>query len=255
MPVCQTCWQRVSALPCPRCEAGALQPVVVPVVQAPAANLPEVLPRRPGPVEVRRFAGPAAVYGVVTRSDGPYSEPGRRNPWKWACGLVAAAFILPLWMTLKLVGVSLRLTLALFGLRGLGSGRRHSLVDEILLHRWLQEIFEPPADISVYHHTVETPGGFVTVRQEGEFTGGRVYARHQSEFRGRWRDGVLVAREGWDHSRGTALRFRQDPWPLVLGLLLVSLTVLLGAIAVPLLSAMASSPELGPTLTSLLGGR
>jgi len=158
-------------------------------------------------------------------------------------------------MTLKLVGVSLRLTLALLGLRGLGSGRRHSLVDEILLHRWLQEIFEPPADISVYHHTVETRGGFVTVRQEGEFVGGRVYARHQTEFRGQWRDGVLVAREGWDHTRGTALRLRQDPWPLVLGLLLVSLTVLFGAIALPLLSAMASSPELGPTFTSLLGGR
>ena len=178
------------------------------VERAPAvAASPGAALRRP--VRAASAAAAPEIAGTVLQIHGPSTMEGRRDWWRLGATLLLALSLMPFFLGLWIFLTSVRIALAIAGLR-FGGGR--GLFGEILTFHILGNALRRPEALPVYDYVVDTGAELVAARQEGEFQEGRIFVGNRVQLRGRRRNGALVIEEGSNESLSTSLTFRPSPW-------------------------------------------
>ena len=232
MSTCRVCGHPVTSGRCGVC--GTTAPVGVvgptpPTGAAAAAPHPGATPPvlgTAGPMSSATLRpGMESIQGTLLKIDGPRSMDPPRDPWRWAAFLMLLVMLLPLVAIFWMFRLVSRLAFSVMFPRsgGGGSGGR-SLVDELLLHHWLDKLLRRPEKISSYQLVVRTSAGRRLARQEGEFLSGSPLVGNDVRLDGRLREGVLVVESGEDLTMGVHFRRPVSPYRTVF---FVSLAVFL----------------------------
>ena len=138
------------------------------------------------------------------------------NPWKWLT-LFGGGFFLLTWLCpLYLALFALQVALRLLGFRGGGGFFKH-----MMLHRLFESLFRAPEKVPVYHHMVHTGTALGSVRQEGDFTDGRIGAGHDVALRGYYRGSTFVITGGQNTTLRCQLTCPSNKWKSLFAVLLI----------------------------------
>ena len=226
MPVCSVCFANFSGERCPRCGTLTNFPAQtfdspVPVVIEPAVqSSPVVRPESPT-VMATPVINANTVEGVVVQVQGPVMTEPPGNGWKSLSLIMLMIGLLPIMIFWWIISFCFKLVFGMmFGYRGSHNG---SLLDELLIHHGLTNLFRKPDPIPVYHLVVETSdGNHEAVRQDGD-VGFRIFPGNHVRVTGNRRQGVLIADQIENRSLGISLSKPANGWKLFAFLLMAGL--------------------------------